>query len=198
MLFRRRDQLGYWQRFKRWLWPRTSWRRSGSYYMKRILRLSGTPHAIALGTAVGALVSFTPFIGFHFILAFALAWALGANMIAGAIGTAIGNPLTFPFIWGATYEVGQLILRGTARNPPMRLEHDIVHKSLTEIVPLIKPMLVGAVPLGVGAATIVYLIVYKTVSAYQDARRKRIADLRRPAAPKKERAPAVMESGSGP
>ena len=54
MLFRRREEPGYWERFKLWLWPRVSWRRSALYYLKRILRLSGTPYAIAMGAAVGA------------------------------------------------------------------------------------------------------------------------------------------------
>ena len=49
MLFRRREEPGYWERFKLWLWPRVSWRRSALYYLKRILRLSGTPYAIAHG-----------------------------------------------------------------------------------------------------------------------------------------------------
>ena len=65
MLFRRREEPGYWERFKLWLWPRVSWRRSALYYLKRILRLSGTPYAIAMGAAVGAAVAFTPFLGFH-------------------------------------------------------------------------------------------------------------------------------------
>ena len=59
-----------------------------------------------MGAAVGVFVSFTPFLGFHLLITFALAWLLGANMIAGAIATSIGNPLTFPFIWASTYQVG--------------------------------------------------------------------------------------------
>src|SRR5215207_1487138 len=124
MLFKRRQTPGYWERFKLWLWPRVSWRRSALYYLKRILRLSGTPYAIAMGAAVGAAVSFTPFIGFHFILAFLIAWPLRGNMIAGAIGTCVGNPLTFPLIWATTYELGHLIMNQEGRHVPMRLGED--------------------------------------------------------------------------
>src|SRR3954463_10108703 len=102
MLFRRREELSYWQRFKLWLWPRVSWRRSTLYYLKRILRLSGTPYAIAMGSALGAFVSVTPFIGFHFVITLVLAWLLRSNMIAGVIATGIGNPATYPFIWAGT------------------------------------------------------------------------------------------------
>jgi uncharacterized protein (DUF2062 family) len=178
MLFQRRERPGYWHRLRLWLWPRVSWRRSALYYVKRILRLSGTPHAIALGAAVGVFASFTPLVGFHLIITFVVTWALGANMIAGGIGTAIGNPLTFPLIWASTYEVGSLILRGASTDAPARLGHDLTHKSFEQILPLLKPMLVGSVPLGLAVAIPIYLIVYKTVSAYQQARRKRFGERR--------------------
>jgi uncharacterized protein (DUF2062 family) len=174
MLFKRRTRLGLWSRFRLWLWPRVSWRRSVLYYAKRILRLSGTPYAIAMGAAVGAFASFTPFVGLHLILTLVLAWLLGGNMIAGAIGTAIGNPLTFPLIWASTFEIGQIILRGGSDGAPARLGHELTNKSFEQIVPLLKPMVVGGVPLGLIAGTLMYLAVYKGVSAYQQARRKRM------------------------
>jgi uncharacterized protein (DUF2062 family) len=176
MLFRRREHPGQWHRLRLWLWPRVSWRRSALYYTKRILRLSGTPHAIALGTAVGVFASFTPLIGFHFMITFAIAWALGGNMIAGAIATAIGNPLTYPLIWASTYEVGHLILKGASGSAPERLGHALTHQSFEQLLPLIKPMLVGSLPLGAAAGAIAYLLVHKAVSAYQDARRKRLLE----------------------
>jgi hypothetical protein len=190
MLFRRREHPGQWHRFRLWLWPRVSWRRSALYFAKRILRLSGTPHAIALGAAIGVFASFTPLVGFHLVITFAIAWTVGANMIAAAIGTAIGNPLTFPLIWGSTYEIGYLILRGVSRNAPERLGHDLTHKSFEQLAPLIKPMAVGSIPLGLAAAALVYLVVHKAVSAYREARRKRLA--------KQGGAGRMAESGQNP
>ena len=57
MLFKRRAQATRWEKLRLSLWPRVSWQRSLLYYLKRTLRLSGTPHAIAMGSAVGAAVS---------------------------------------------------------------------------------------------------------------------------------------------
>jgi uncharacterized protein (DUF2062 family) len=179
MLFRRRRPTGHWERFKVWLWPRVSWRRSAIYYLKRILRLSGTPHAIAMGAAVGAAISFTPFIGFHFILTFLIAWPLRGNTLAGAIGTCIGNPITFPFIWTGTYQLGHILLHQKSRDAPMRLGEDLLHKSWDQLWPVIEPMTVGAVPLGLATGAIVYLIVYKAVSAYREGRSQRFAGKRR-------------------
>ncbi len=179
MLFRRREEQGYWQRLKLWLWPRRSWRRSVLYYLKRILRLSGTPYAIAMGAAVGAAVSFTPFIGFHLILTFAVAWILGGNMIAGAIGGSFfGNPLTYPVIWASTYKLGHLILDSEGRPAPAQLGHDLLHKSWHQLWPLVEPMTVGSIPLGLLLGSIVYLIVYKAVLAYRSGRSERFAGRR--------------------
>jgi len=175
MLFRRREKATLWERFKLWLWPRVSWRRSGLYYLKRILRLSGTPYAIAMGSAIGVFVCITPFIGFHFVITLVLAWLLRGNMIAGAIATAIGNPITYPVIWAGTYEVGQLILRGRSAVAPARLPHELWYKSIDQIIPLVKPMVVGSIPIGLAGGCIAYFIVYKAVAAYQKARRERIA-----------------------
>ena len=91
MLFKRRDRIGLVERFRVWLWPRVSWRRSTLYFFKRILRLSATPYAISMGAAAGAFTSCTPFIGFHFILAACFAFVLRGNLIASAIGTKRGN-----------------------------------------------------------------------------------------------------------
>jgi len=157
-----------------WLWPRVSWRRSARYVRKRILRLSGTPYAIAMGSAVGTFVSFTPFIGFHLVLACATAWLLRSNVVAGALGTFVGNPITFPAIWAGTYEVGRLLL-GESSTAPESLYHQLTHRSLTDMLPLIEPMVLGSIPLGLAVGCIVYFIVYKAVLGYRAARRQQLA-----------------------
>jgi uncharacterized protein (DUF2062 family) len=174
MLFKRREKPTQWERLRLWLWPRVSWRRSFVYYLKRILRLSGTPYAIAMGAAVGATVSLTPLLGFHLIIAFAVAWVLRGNLIASGIGTLVGNPLTYPFIWTSTYELGHLLMNGVTRDAPIRLGYDLMHKSIDQILPAIKLMLVGSLPLGIAVGTITFLVTYKAIDTYQKQRSLRL------------------------
>lgn len=178
MLFKQRNEPGYRDRLRVWLWPRVSWRRSALYYVKRILRLSGTPYAIAMGAAVGAGVATTPFLGFHFVLTAVVAWLLGGNLIAGAIGTCIGNPLTFPLIWASTYRLGSVILNAEGLHPPGGIGHDLLHKSWDQLWPILEPMMVGAVPVALLTGAIMYVIVYKGVSAYRESRIQRFAGRR--------------------
>ena len=113
-MFRRRDQIPLRQRLRRWLWPHIGWRRMGTYVVKRITRLTGTPHSIAAGAACGVAISFTPFLGFHVISAFLLCLVVRGNYLAAAIGTLVGNPWTLPFLLLASYQLGHALLGGPA------------------------------------------------------------------------------------
>ena len=170
MLFRRRNRETGWDRVRVWLWPRVSWRRSWTYAFRRALRLSATPHAVALGCAVGAFVGCTPLLGFHFALTFVLAWILGGNLIAGALGTFVANPLTFPVLMIASHQIGRLILSGEGRSPPLRLDEDLLEKSLHQFW----PTMVGSIPVGLMVGAIVYVVVNRAVAAAQAARRRRL------------------------
>lgn len=178
MLFRRRRAPNFAQRLKALVWPRKSFWRAFRYYAKRALRLSATPHAIAAGVAAGAFASFLPYLGFHFLLAAALAWCLRGNLVASAIGTAVGNPITFPFIWASTLAAGRFILYGSQPEAivPLQLgralsELDLVH--LWE--PLLKPMTIGAIPVGGACALGLYMATRWATAAFQEARRQRLA-----------------------
>lgn len=178
MLFMRREPLRRRERIRIFFLPRSGYRRSFKYLRKRVLRLSGSPHAIAAGLAVGVAASCTPFLGFHFLIALGLAWLLRGNMLAAAIGTTVGNPLTFPFIWLTTYKIGNAILRLWSDHlpPPARgMTDGILAGGWHAIVPLLKPMIVGAIPLALGSALLCYVLVRWGMTVYQGARRERLA-----------------------
>ncbi len=179
MLFRRRKPADLWEKTRTLVWPRRSFWRSAQYFVKRALRLTATPHAIAAGVAAGVFASFTPFMGFHFFIAAGLAWCLGGNLVASAIGTAIGNPLTFPFIWGATLETGRMILYGgdIPQGAPIHLGKMLSHLEFSQLwEPLLKPMSIGALPLGITFALVFYFLTRWAVFGFREQRRKRLAE----------------------
>jgi len=179
MLFKRRKTLGFWGRVKAFFWPRKSFWRSAPYYTKRILRLSATPHAIAAGVAAGVFASFLPYLGFHFLIAGLLAWLMRGNLVASAIGTAIGNPFTFPFIWASTLAAGRLILHGNQPDSiaPLQLVGALTHLDFIHVwEPLLKPMTIGALPVGGAVAVVFYLMTSWATAAFRDARRKRLGE----------------------
>jgi len=109
-MFRRRVPLGWKARLREIVFPRKGFNRLYSYMAQRVLRMSGTPYSLACGIACGVCVSFTPFIGFHLILAALLAYLLRGNVIASWAGTIVGNPWTFPLIFILLHETGNLLM----------------------------------------------------------------------------------------
>lgn len=176
MLFRRRKPATPWERVRVYLWPRRSFSRSILYFVKRILRLTATPHAIAAGVAAGVFTSWTPFLGFHILMALVITYLLAGNMVAAAIGTGFANPLTFPLIWTSSYELGTFMLEnGRMREENIDLAQLFGHLKFMELWdPVLKPMLVGSIPLGLVFALAFYGLTYWGVNVFRERRRMRI------------------------
>ena len=176
MLFRRRIQEDRLTRLRVSMLPRRNYARSMRYYGKRVMRIRATPHAIAAGVAAGAFASFTPLMGFHFILSFALAFALRGSMIAAAFGTAVGNPLTFPMIWAGTLGLGRWILGIEGNGDAARFGEVFAQNGFAALWdPWIKPMLVGGIPLGLVVGCVFYVVTRLAVGAFQTRRAARQA-----------------------
>lgn len=189
MLFKRREPEGFLSRFRTALWPRRSFGRSVQYFMKRVVRLTATPHAIAAGVAAGVFASWTPFLGFHFVIAAGLAFLLAGNLLASALATGFGNPITFPFIWGGTHKLGNFLLgerRYKFDHGDVNLVHhfkrvdwwdpwDVVQLFERLWHPFLKPMSLGAIPLGILTAAIFYAVTYWAVKSYQERRKLMLA-----------------------
>ncbi len=151
----------------------TGWRRYEKRMLARLSRLGGTPHSIAAGVACGVAVSFTPFVGFHFVLAAATAWLVRGNVLAGMLGTAAGNPWTFPFIWVSVLYTGRFLLgeHGRGGIEFTKVFEKAMHSLITfdfssfgrDVWPVVWPMMVGCVPFYVAAWGITYYTVKKAL-----------------------------------
>lgn len=175
MILGRREKPGLSERVRETVWPRSGPRRASTYIYKRVLRLRATPHGIAAGFAAGAFASFTPFIGFHFILGFCVAWLARGSLIAAALGTAIGNPITFPLIWTTTYQLGSWVL---GRSADGIADDGASGRVLSPeaVVDGLVPMVLGGIIIGGIFAAIVYFPLRMAVYAYQSRRQAKLAE----------------------
>ncbi len=182
MLFQRRNPPTRSERIKLMVWPRRSFSRSLRYGGKRVLRITASPHAVAAGLAVGVFSAFTPFFGFHLIIAIVLAYLIAGNIAAAALGTTLANPLTLPLIWGGTFEFGRFIMSGGGAGaaPPMHIGRMLATMRFEDVwTPLLKPMLFGSTVLGGVAAVIVYFVTRYAVAAFRRRRMERLAEKHR-------------------
>ena len=156
-----------------------------AYYWRRILRVRATPHEVALGCAAGVFAACTPFLGFQMALAGALAFLLRVSIPAALIGTFVGNPLSWPAIWSASYIAGVWVLghdRAYAAEhfaqsanalgatlmagTPKELGTAVVNLS-----PIVEPMVVGGLLVGLIAAVFSYYPTRRAVRVFQKRHR---------------------------
>lgn len=162
------------------LWPRKGFLRPARYFQRRIVRLTASPHAIAAGFTAGILVSWTPVIGVHIIMAFVLAYLVGGNLLAATLGClAAGNPFTYPFIWAITWEIGHLILGRTSGDQGGAIDLPALFHKL-DIWQLwsgvLEPMLVGAIPPAIVSGLLVYTVTFYGVRGFQRRRKARLME----------------------
>ena len=77
---------------------------------RAILMLDDTPHSIALGTAIGLFIAWTPTVGIHMILVVAFTFALRANRLAALIAVYVSNPVTIIPMYWLEYKLGAFSL----------------------------------------------------------------------------------------
>ncbi|MEC8291073.1 MAG: DUF2062 domain-containing protein [Pseudomonadota bacterium] len=175
-MFKRRNPQTTLEKWQQFIWPREGWTRALKYTWQRTIRLNGSAHSIALGLAAGAFVSASPFIGMHLLIAALIAWVFGGNIIASAVGTWAGNPLSFPFIWLTTFNIGHLMLgtKDKAGDLPELSFGLFIDAPMSALLPVILPMAVGGLVVGTVMAVATYYPSLWAVRFYQKRRRDKL------------------------
>ena len=193
-MFRRRKPLSKINQMRSFVWPARGFRRLFSYLFQRIIRLPGTPTSIAVGFASGVAASFTPFLGFHFIIGGALAMLFRGNVLASAIGTFFGNPWTFILIWLADYEIGVSVIHSLGYGADLRvLSIEELGEAMGRVMQFMSfsgtvawadlagdfeqvftPMLIGGIVLGSVAWVVSFLLTLWAVKVWRSHRVKRL------------------------
>jgi uncharacterized protein (DUF2062 family) len=155
------------------------------YLWRRVLLVRATPHEVALGFAIGVFTACTPFLGVQTISACILAFLLRVSMPAALLGTLVGNPVSWPAIWAASYVSGALLL---GLDPTYATDHlsetanvlgatiaapspETLDLAVTNLSPIIEPMMVGGLLVGLIAAVFTYYPTRRAVRVFQRHRK---------------------------
>ncbi len=88
-------------------------RRSLRFFYLRFKRLQGSPHALALGVAIGTFIGITPTIPLHTALIVPITLLTRSSTIAGVLAAGVvSNPLTFAPQYYFSWRVGDWLLPG--------------------------------------------------------------------------------------
>ena len=182
-MFSRRDKLTFLQSIGAWIWPRGGWRRFWLYIRIRLARMPGSSYSIAAGFAVGAAVSFTPFVGLHIAISAAISWIIRANILSAAIGPVVGNPWTFPFIWVWLYQSGNWMLMNAPGSDTIEPDFDATFSRVMDTIvqmdapgffeaaiPVFWPMFLSGIPTGFVVWLAFYVPLRRLIKGYQQKR----------------------------
>lgn len=150
-----------------------------------LVRLRGSPRAIAGGVAIGLVVAFSPTIGFQTLLALGIATLLNANRPAAIVPVWVTNPVTIPPIYAFTYYVGSFFWPGPGAGVVTRAIADAADELdalgflalraqlgvfLGLGVDVLVPMTIGGLVVGATAATLAYPLTLYAVTGLRARR----------------------------
>jgi len=142
-------RVGLWRRLMRWM----------RAHHLTLMTLPDTPHAIALGSAIGMFFGFTPLFTMKTLLAFLVTWLFRANKTAAVITVTLHDVLLplVPAMFFWQYRLGMWALyhrvpgREGFRRVPLSQWME-----WTTFLTIGRPILVGSLFFAVPAALIVY------------------------------------------
>jgi uncharacterized protein len=142
-------RVSLWRRLKRWM---------RAHHMT-LMTLPDTPHAIALGSAIGMFFGFTPLFTMKTLLAFLITWLCRANKTAAVITVTLHDVLLplvpAMFLW--QYKLGMWALyHRLPQRPGFRRVSLSDFMEWTTFLTVGRPILVGSLFFAVPAALLVY------------------------------------------
>ena len=101
---------------------------------------------------------------------------LYAALVAAREGAQVALVSRSPLAESASYWAQGGIAAALAEDdsPALHLEDTLAHKSFDAIWPIVKPIFLGSLPLGLVTGLVSYFIVRAAVQAYQNSRRERL------------------------
>lgn len=138
--------------------------------LREAIAAESDERSLAAGFAVGVFFSFTPLVTLHMVLALIVAVVLRLNKVTTMAGVWVNNPYTMPFVFYGCFRLGETILG--MRVPPPSFESYTLETFLQAALPYAAPLFLGTTIVGLVAAAVGYLVVYRIASKVKSARRK--------------------------
>lgn len=136
------------------------------YKLKKVLLLDYSPKKIAMAAAVGILIGFSPYVGFHTALALGASFVFSLPLYPLILGAYVTNPFTLVPIYTICYKFGELITGQHAVTPPSFSDmtmKTMIHTAKTFFV----PFFAGTHLLGLILAVITYILTYRLIIKYR-------------------------------
>lgn len=130
-------------------------------HFQAVLEEDTTPHAVGLGFALGTLLAVLPTFGFAIVIGLGIiALSEHLNKLAMFAGMAVFNPLTTPFLYLASYRIGQLIF---GSEPVVKYNIVIIDNAYN----FTRRFLIGNILIAITLSATGYFLLRHLVNRYQ-------------------------------
>ncbi|MGC8769047.1 DUF2062 domain-containing protein [Calditerrivibrio sp.] len=133
--------------------------------IKHIVNIDAPANKIALSSGLGMVIGFSPYLGFHTILATIFSVGLRLPIYPLMIGAYITNPITIPPIYAFLYKVGVVLTDSSKKD----IKWDI--HNFSELMVLAKsilwPLFVGCHVFGLLTGLVTYFVVKYLLIKYR-------------------------------
>lgn len=170
------------RRYLSWFSPR--------YLLRAILMLDGSPHTIALGTAIGMFIGLTPTVGIQMLIVLALAVLVRRmfrfSKMAALITVYVSNPFTVVPLYWFNYKVGTVFLPETVTREEFRSLvlgaptttwgdwwSSLFTRTWTLMVEVGGPLIVGSLVVATIASLTTYLVMNRVMEQVHRQREQR-------------------------
>lgn len=119
--------------FRRRKKHRLRWRRRWRVLVLDLLGREEPPERVAAAIGVGVAIGFSPFVGFHLVMALAVAFLFRLNKLDAILGTLAGNVPTWTVVFPVGYRFGRFILGHDRRTVPKLNLDALFHSDITWI-----------------------------------------------------------------
>lgn len=159
------------------------WHRFKHYLAHKVLHTDDTPHAIALGAAIGMFVALLPLLGIQMIVAIGLAALFRANKVVCIPMVWLTNPFTALPIYWACFAFGRYVMGSTPDEATVLSIIGEVHRSsllewsfwmqfFRQLAGLGLELWVGCVIVGGVSGVATYFVVRSALTSYRERRRQ--------------------------
>ena len=145
---------------------------------EKLLKLNETSHSIALGSAIGFALGFTPLMGLKTLLSITAAWLTKGSKSAAVIAVTLHDLLLpfMPAIYLYEYKIGCFVLYGTVKHKAGFHFFPLKMLQWTTFLTIGKPILIGSIVIALPSSLLVYYIVKNIIAKAREKARKEIGE----------------------
>jgi uncharacterized protein (DUF2062 family) len=137
--------------------------------IREIVKLDDTPHKLALASAIGVFIAFSPWLGLHIVSGFFFAWIFRVSKFVVLSVMFVNNPWTMVPICAFNLWLGVRLTGSDITIPEIAWSEIGFRELFTILKPLLWPFVLGSLAAGAVAGVLAYFLFHWAVTRYRKA-----------------------------